>query len=510
MKSFLVFFFLGLLIPKAASQIPHWVGGLDSHSAKISAFPTARQVKSQGFWEILDPASGIIRRLPMETRKIGTTYVWTSKAADLDENRTYLYRLIAPSLDSSYSGSFKTFSNRPTGFKFIASSCSFALGSPAYLPMMDFYPQFFLHLGDLHYGNISSPQIEEHLRPYLTRFLNGKKEQAFCQRVPMDYIWDDHDYCGNNSAGPSPCGNAARAAYLTAFPGYSPYRQAAGMAHSFQNGRVRFIVLDLRSERTDSTIMSKDQMNWLKQELLEAHQENQLALILSSVSWYGNDLDNWGGFATEKNEINTFIEYHAIDKVAMICGDAHMNALDDGRNAQLPSPNQEYKSSFYQKFPIIQAGALLSFGSNKGGSYSHGAYVSPLGAGQWVEFQVIDNEFGAIALQVAGKQMMPGYLAPTPLFHETFFWSTLPSKKQAEWINLERLENKLSLTLSISAETAGSLYRLRTFKGHILDASATRELNTLKLVGNWPQNAGPLFLEEERLGSFRVFLILGN
>lgn len=487
--------------------MPLWLGGVDSHSAKLTAFPSEQQSKREGIWEILDPASGIIRRLPFETQKIGNTVLWKAEARDLDENRSYLYRLIAQGQDSSYSGSFRTFSKQPLGFRFVGSSCSFALGSPAYLPMMEFYPHLFLHLGDLHYADVQSPQIEDHLKPYITRFLNGKKEQRFCLQVPMDYIWDDHDYCGNNSAGASPCGNASRAAYLSAFPGYEPYRKAAGLAHSFQNGRVRFIVLDVRSERSDSAIMSPEQMNWLKQELLLAEQGNQLALILSSVSWYGNESDNWGGFSAERKEIMEFMELNNLRRVAMICGDAHMAALDDGSNAQLLNGNEEIKKPFKTGFPVIQAGALLSFGSNKGGSYSHGAFVNPLGAGQWVECQIVDNDAGAIALRVTGQQMMAGYLEPKTLFHETFFWPLPTSKKHLDLFSIERVGRQLNITISSNAETAGSLYRLRTSKGSILDAAAAGELSTIKLSATLPLESEALFLEEERLGFNRVFIV---
>ena len=487
--------------------MPLWLGGVDSHSAKLTAFPSEQQSKREGIWEILDPASGIIRRLPFETQKIGNTVLWKAEARDLDENRSYLYRLIAQEQDSSYSGSFRTFSKQPLGFRFVGSSCSFALGSPAYLPMMEFYPHLFLHLGDLHYADVQSPQIEDHLKPYITRFLNGKKEQRFCLQVPMDYIWDDHDYCGNNSAGASPCGNASRAAYLSAFPGYEPYRKAAGLAHSFQNGRVRFIVLDVRSERSDSAIMSPEQMNWLKQELLLAEQGNQLALILSSVSWYGNESDNWGGFSAERKEIMEFMEQNNLHRVAIICGDAHMNALDDGSNASVLNPNQATNNPAKKAIPVIQAGALLSFGSNKGGSYSHGAFVNPLGAGQWVECQIVDNDAGAIALRVTGQQMMAGYLEPKTLFHETFFWPLPTSKKHLDLFSIERVGKQLNITISSNAETAGSLYRLRTSKGSILDAAAAGELSTIKLSATLPLESEALFLEEERLGFNRVFIV---
>jgi len=505
MRTSLVIFFLGLLLQNSLGQTSLWLGGVDSHSAKLIAFPTPHQTKQLGFWEILDPASGIIRRLPLKTSKIGNSLVWAAEVNNLDENRSYLYRLIANGQDTGYSGSFKTFSTGSIGFRFIASSCSFALGSPAYLPMMDFNPHLFLHLGDLHYGDINNGLVEDHLQAYPVRFLKGKKEQAFCQQVTMDYIWDDHDYCGNNSAGPSACGNAAREAYLNGFPGYAPYRQDAGIAHSFQNGRVRFIALDLRSERTDSTIMSLEQMNWLKNELIVAQQSNQLSIILSSVSWYGNENDNWGGFSNNRKEIIEFIQQNNLHRVAIICGDAHMNALDDGRNQV--DLNQNHASNNRQKdgFPVIQAGALLSFGSNKGGNYSHGSFVNPAGAGQWVECQIIDNDAGAIALQVKGQQMLAGYLKPNRLFQETFFWPIETPSKQSDFFSIERVDEKICVNISISPETVGSLYRLKTSKGIILDAAAACEFNSLKLSAALSTGIESIFLEEERLGYYRVF-----
>jgi hypothetical protein len=253
--------------------------------------------------------------------------------------------------------------------------------------------------------------------------------------------------------------------------------------------------------------MSREQMNWLKEELRYAHRNNQLALILSSVSWYGNETDNWGGFPEERQEIIAFMEQNNLHRVAIICGDAHMNALDDGSNASVLNPNQATNNPAKKAIPVIQAGALLSFGSNKGGSYSHGAFVNPLGAGQWVECQIVDNDAGAIALRVTGQQMMAGYLEPKTLFHETFFWPLPTSKKHLDLFSIERVGKQLNITISSNAETAGSLYRLRTSKGSILDAAAAGELSTIKLSATLPLESEALFLEEERLGFNRVFIV---
>ena len=500
MRPFHFLFFFLFLGTQNWAQIPHWLGGVDDNSAKIKAFPSSEQAKQEAVWEILDPASGKIRRIRLRLRKIGSHSIWSAHATELDENRLYLYRLLVKGQDTTYTGNFRTFSQRPISFRFALSSCSFRPGSPAYIPIMEFKPSLFLHLGDLHYENIETNRIEDHIKPYLDRFLLGKKEQALCLQVPMAYIWDDHDYCGNNSSGPSACGDAARAAYLSAFPAYEPYRMGAGLAHSFQQGSVRFIVLDLRSERRDSNIMSAEQMQWFKAELLKSHQSHLLSVVLSSVSWYGNEQDNWGGFPKQRQEILDFVNEQGIEKLVWMCGDAHMNALDDGRNETYP-----LKKAPQIPFPVIQAGSLLSFGSHKGGSYSHGDFVNPLGAGQWVECQAIDNGEGALALAVEGKQMMAGFLEPKTIFQETFFWSIPHTKTVSAKFDVDSSKGVFQVKISNPDRQSGTIYRLRTGNGSILDAAATGSSDQLLLSTANSSGIGPLFLEEEHGDYKRVY-----
>jgi hypothetical protein len=103
--------------------------------------------------------------------------------------------------------------------------------------------------------------------------------------------------------------------------------------------------------------------------------------------------------------------------------------------------------------------------------------------------------------------MMAGYLEPKTLFHETFFWPLPTSKKHLDLFSIERVGKQLNITISSNAETAGSLYRLRTSKGSILDAAAAGELSTIKLSATLPLESEALFLEEERLGFNRVFIV---
>jgi hypothetical protein len=183
-----------------------------------------------------------------------------------------------------------------------------------------------------------------------------------------------------------------------------------------------------------------------------------------------------------------------------MCGDAHMNALDDGRNESYP-----LKKAPRIPFPVIQAGSLLSFGSHKGGTYSHGAFVNPLGAGQWVECQAIDNGEGALALAVEGKQMMAGFLEPKTMFQETFFWSIPQTKPVSTKFEVDSSKGVFQVKISNPDRQSGIIYRLRTGNGRILDAAATGSSDHLLLSTANSSGIGPLFLEEENGDYKRVY-----
>ena len=75
----------------------------------------------------------------------------------------------------------------------------------------------------------------------------------------------------------------------------------------------------------------------------------------------------------------------------MVSGDAHMLALDDGRNNQYGG---------VRGFPVLQAGALDAFGSEKGGPYSHGRHP---GSGHFGVLEVKDTGGREIQLRWSGR-----------------------------------------------------------------------------------------------------------
>src|SRR5439155_15249023 len=162
-------------------------------------------------------------------------------------------------------------------------------------------------------------------------------------------------YGGNNSSRTAASHSAARSVYEEYVPHY-PLPAGKGdnpIYQAFTAGRVRFILTDLRSERTpdtdkdtpQKTMMGAKQKAWFKQELLSAKNKYPLIFWVSTVPWIGQagvyvypmetnvdglvepvkllpraqqvfnfpnrdpDRDDyWAGFAFERREIADFIK----------------------------------------------------------------------------------------------------------------------------------------------------------------------------------------------------------
>lgn len=316
----------------------------------------------------------------------------TLEITDLTPGTFYYYAIeIDGVLDDSPDdiGSFTTFINGPFSYSFVAASCNFFPNNEVYNRMRLQSPLFYIMSGDMHYADPSSSDVQVHRDAYANRVLSQPAEQLFFQRTPFAYVWDDHDFCGNNNDGTSGCGEAAKQAYLD----YIPYYPLGCPNHSnaiyqaFTVGRIRFIMSDLRSERVTGDIMSPVQFNWLKSELIQARDNGQLICWVSSVSYSGNIADNWGGYASTRTQLANFLRDNQIANMFIISGDAHMLAIDNGTHSDFctggPNPFQ---------YPILQSAALNNIGSDKGGTYSEGGtFPNPLFASQWTEVKVTDN-----------------------------------------------------------------------------------------------------------------------
>ena len=270
-------------------------------------------------------------------------------------------------------------------------------------------PLFFVHMGDLHYADIESTRIADHVDGY-RKALNAPRQAQLYREVPIAYMWDDHDFCGNASDGGAEGRKAARLAYQQCVPHYPLVEGEGDVAiyQAFTVGRVRVLLTDTRSMRTSrvapdnptKTMLGARQKQWLTDELLRGKDRYPLLVWVNSVPWIGDpeeegdDSDSWYSYATERAEIGSFIEQNEIRNVLMLHADAHMIALDDGSNNR--------GSTGTGGFPVFCAAPLDRSNSVKGKPFSHGIFAEH--KGQYGLVSVNDDGGSKVQVGLSGRR----------------------------------------------------------------------------------------------------------
>ncbi|MCX7744549.1 MAG: alkaline phosphatase D family protein [Flavobacteriales bacterium] len=286
-------------------------------------------------------------------------------------------------------GSFQTFQEGAFSFSFLLGACNLFPNNPVYDYMRAQHALFYLNVGDLHYANPNSASVIPHREAYEDRVLSRDREMKLLRHTPIAYVWDDHDFCGDNNDGNNGCGPAAKQAYKEYVPHY-PLGDAdgpTGIYQAFTVGRVRFIMSDMRSERKDGHIFSEKQREWLKNEMRQAQQNGQIIAWVTSVSYSGTGKDNWGGFPADREDIGNFLRDENIQNMFILSGDAHMSAIDNGTHSDFSKERNNPN-----RYPIFQSAALNNVGSDKGGEYSEGGtFPNPPFTGQFGVVTVTDH-----------------------------------------------------------------------------------------------------------------------
>lgn len=296
-----------------------------------------------------------------------TQYYW---ATEVDGN-----------LDTNHAGTFKTLPTAltPSSFSFAASADG---GSSSNIAVYDHIrsrdPLFFIHSGDLFYHDITTDDVTLYQRAFRNTLGQGRQAGLY-RNVPIVYTWDDHDYADNESNAASPSRPAARTTYQQYVPHHALEAgdpEDTPIYQTFVAGRVRFIILDNRSEASDQSMadgplktrLGATQLAWLE-DVIETANES-LLVICCGVPWIGDasDNDTWGDYATERNIISDMLEDNAkTRRTIIIAADMHAVCMDDGTNSQ-------YSTSGTGPGPVVlQFAALDRTGSSKGGPYSSGA-----------------------------------------------------------------------------------------------------------------------------------------
>tara|TARA_B100001750_G_scaffold233035_1_gene232772 strand:- start:7286 stop:8551 length:1266 start_codon:yes stop_codon:yes gene_type:complete len=367
-----------------------WSGALASRSAVVHA-RTPGSMEPLVLFEGADSTPTGER----DPTRIGPSGVMRWELSGLRPDTLYRYRV------GDLEGQLRTASEL-SGSHRVALGCCADIGSshPVFDAIREREPLFFLHMGDLHYRDIGSNDRERYLRAF-DEALSTPAQSRFFASTPVEYVWDDHDYGTNNSNRNA----AGRPAAMSAFRECAPHHALAlsgplePIARAFSIGRVRYVLTDCRSARSpldaaSPTMLGEAQKAWLLGELSAASRAHALVVWMSPVPWIAGGSDTWGGYPEERREIANHIASEGIRNLCMVSGDAHMLAIDDGRN------NDFATLSGGPGFPVFQAGALDRGGSIKGGPYTHGPRP---GGGHFGEMDITDSGEGAVEVTWRGR-----------------------------------------------------------------------------------------------------------
>jgi hypothetical protein len=291
-------------------------------------------------------------------------------------------------------GTFHTFAPQGAAWSFrIGLGCCALTGSTSqsFSELVYRYPDIFIHMGNLHYEDITQNNTSLFEQAYDT-VLNSTTQQFLYHNVPLAYIWDDHDFGGPNSNTNSPSKVAARLAYQMYFPHYNLVNGTGDVPiyQAFTIGRVRILLTDSRSEADPSqnTLWSAAQMAWFLNELSNWRNYSMI-IFVSSVPWIGNSttFGTWLSAHDQRRQIANFISENGIDNLVIVAGNARMIAIDDGTYSDYSNVTGHRAG-----IPVFQAAPLDQMGSNAGGPYSQGCYTYDFfETQQYGIFDVIDN-----------------------------------------------------------------------------------------------------------------------
>jgi phosphodiesterase/alkaline phosphatase D-like protein len=390
-----------------------WSGNVSPTSVTVSIRlnASAQRVRlhvSQN--ESLTPAvySGVVNT----SANLGNTAKLTVQGLQADTDYYYgveVGGVLRPEIVSR--GRFRTFPLGYASFRIAFGSCS-DFRDPdqrVFNEIRGERPLLFIHMGDLHYSDTNSVAADDYRANY-DRILSHDFQGPFYRSMPMAYMWDDHDFCGNDSDTTALGRDVAKAVYRERVPHYPIGPTGGTIGQAFTIGRVRFIMTDLRSaanpagarETASKSKMGAAQKTWFKQELINARDGGFPFIVwVNTVPWINGAQvgdDSWGGYATERTEIANFIRDNRIINLAMISGDMHGLAFDDGSHA-------DYATGGGAPVVVMHAAAMTSTPVNKGGPYTVGPI---LGGQQYGVLEIYDNGGSSVACRFLGTRVGEG------------------------------------------------------------------------------------------------------
>jgi alkaline phosphatase D len=206
------------------------------------------------------------------------------------------------------------------------------------------------------------------------------------REVALSYVWDDHDYGPNNSDGTHVDKANVATVYRERVP-HNPLPDSDSIYQNFQVGRILFVLLDSRFERSPNSDLDNDnktmlgaaQKAWLEN-LLDTTSAEFLVLVSPSVWLASSGSDTWASFSTERDAlVAMLLEKNWLHRMCMVFGDRHAIGIESGAHNQ------------WGGFPVLMAASLDSSpseGDLGGGTFD--VLPSTGGRGQYGTLTVVD------------------------------------------------------------------------------------------------------------------------
>lgn len=367
-----------------------WAGALTSEGFQVKA------KLAEGFAApalLVAPVEGAGDAKAFAPVSVSERGIATFEVTGLEPGTAYTYRVEAGGrIEGERIGRLTTAPEGAGSFTIAVGSClSTGSNGQVFDRIREANPLLLIVPGDFQYENISTNDPDAFAAAYEEN-LGAPAQQELYLNTAFVYTWDDHDWGGDGSNREAASASAAHATYREYAPHYTLAGEQAPLYQAFTIGRVRFIVTDTRAAKSPAsdpdnaakTMLGAEQKEWFKQELLAANGVFPLIVWVNPVPWIATadvGADHWGGYTTERSELANFIAENDIQGLAVLSGDAHALAIDDGTNSN-------FSDGEGAGFPVFHAAALDRRGREKGGPYSEGIYP---GGGQFGLMTVTDD-----------------------------------------------------------------------------------------------------------------------
>lgn len=342
-------------------------------------------------------------------------------------------------LDGFLTGPIGRAHTLPTGsapgkYSFIATSCggnntnavSFDHARTRTNPTTAIRALFAVHLGDLHYADISTAHPGAESLAFNMTAWRGQFAQvnpaALFREIPTEFTMSDHDFGADQAAGA--VGNAVYyyqawrelgAASQPCVPDTSSdptISGAQGIYRTWTIGKVCYILTDGRgymsaiaaTDNSSKTKLGTTQKAWLKATALGAVQAGKVVVWLHEDGWQNLNTfvgdDTWRAYSTERQELATYFTTNGIaTRLLYIHGDWHALAADNGSH------------NTWGGFPMVLAAPwnqTTGFTGTQSG-WSQGFNPNPTGASaqQYGWFDV-DDQPGSVTIAFTGYDATSG------------------------------------------------------------------------------------------------------